>query len=142
MSRSLLLGLLTYSLLLVGLVTVQGSMLALALPLVTYLLIGYLQAPERIELQATRHLSAERVTPNSDVEIILTITNRGSSLEELLLEDNVPAGLTLRSGSSRRLVKLRKGESCTVTYTASGGRGGYVFEAIDASVNDHLAIGS
>ena len=142
MSRSLLLSLLTYCLLLTGMVTVQGSLLALALPLVAYLLVGYLQAPDRIDLQATRHLSAERVTPNSDVDAMLTITNRGSSLEELLIEDKVPAGLTVRSGFSRRLLRLRKGESCIVSYTVSGGRGAYVFEAVEASANDHLAIGS
>ena len=142
MPRSLFLSLLTYALLLAGMVTVQGSLFAVAVPLVTYLLIGYLQAPERIDLQATRQLSAERVSPDADVEVTLTVTNRGSSLEELLLEDRVPAGLTVRSGSSRRLVSLRKGESCTVAYTASGGRGAYVFEAVEASVRDHLAIGS
>ena len=64
MSRSLLLSLLTYLLLLAGIVTVHGEFLALALPLVTYLLVGYLQAPEQIKLEATRHLSAERVSPD------------------------------------------------------------------------------
>jgi uncharacterized protein (DUF58 family) len=122
-------------------VTVQGSMLALALPLVAYLLVGYLQAPERIDLQATRHLSAERVSPDSNVDVTLIITNRGSTLEELLIEDRIPPGLTVHSGSSRRLVRLRGGESCTVAYTVSGGRGGYVFDGAEARVNDHLAIG-
>jgi uncharacterized protein (DUF58 family) len=54
MSRSLLLSLLTYGLLLAGIATLNGAFLALALPLVTYLLVGYLQAPERIKLEATR----------------------------------------------------------------------------------------
>ena len=42
MPRSLLLGLLTYVLLLTGMIAVQGAFLALALPLVAYLLVGYL----------------------------------------------------------------------------------------------------
>src|SRR5688572_2180087 len=107
MSRSLLLSLLAYSLLLTGIVTVQGVFLALALPLVAYLLVGYLQAPEKIKLEATRHLSAERVSPDSEVNVTVAVTNRGASLEEVLLRDVLPAGLTVRSGFSRHLVRLK-----------------------------------
>lgn len=139
-SRSLFLGLLAYGLLLAGIVTVQGQLLALALPLVTYLLAGYLRAPEKIRLDVTRHLSAERTSPNSNVDVTVSVTNRGSSLEELLLLDLVPAGLTVRSGFSRHWLRLASGETYTFTYTVSGPRGGYVFEGIEARVNDHLAI--
>jgi uncharacterized protein (DUF58 family) len=140
MSRFILLSLLTYVLLLAGIVTVHGEFLALALPLVTYLLVGYLQSPEKIHLEARRDLSAERVSPNTSVDVTVTVTNRGSSLEEVLLEDLVPAGLTVRSGSSRHLVRLKKNEAYTFAYTISGPRGGYVFHAIQASVHDHLAV--
>jgi uncharacterized protein (DUF58 family) len=142
MSRPLFLSLITYVLLLAGMLTVQGELLALALPLVTYLLIGYLQGPEKINLESTRHLSAERVTPNTDVEVTVKVTNRGSSLEEVLLEDRVPEGLTINSGFSRHVVMLRKGESYTFTYTASGPRGGYVFEHLNVIVSDHIAVRS
>jgi uncharacterized protein (DUF58 family) len=142
MSRPLFLSLITYVLLLAGMLTVQGELLALALPLVTYLLIGYLQAPEKINLEATRHLSAERVTPNTDVDVTVKVTNRGSSLEEVLLEDLLPEGLTVNSGFSRHVVMLRKGESYTFTYTAAGPRGGYVFEQLEVTVSDHIAVRS
>lgn len=144
MSRPLLLSLLTYGLLLTGMVTVQGELLALALPLVAYLLIGYLQAPDKIQLEATRHLSAERVSPNADVIVTVTVTNRGSSLEEVLLQDVVPERLTVRSdpslNSSRHLLRLAKGDSYTFAYTVSGPRGGYVFEEMEADVHEHLAV--
>jgi uncharacterized protein (DUF58 family) len=129
-------------LLLVGISTVQGEFIALALPLVTYLLVGYLQAPEKIKLEATRHLNAERTSPNSDVDVTVTITNHGSSLSEILISDLLPSELTLRSGFSRHLLRLAKGESYTFGYTVSGPRGGYVFEALEARVNDHLGVSS
>ncbi|MGE5776890.1 MAG: DUF58 domain-containing protein, partial [Chloroflexota bacterium] len=113
MPRSFLLGILTYVLLLIGIVTRQGEFLALALPLVTYLLVGYLQSPEKIALEATRQLSAERVSPNSNVDVTVTVTNLGSHLEEVLLADVLPAGLTVRSGFSRHLLRLAKGASYT-----------------------------
>jgi len=140
MSRSLLLSLLTYGLLLAGITTVQGEFIALALPLVTYLLIGYLQAPEKIKLEATRNLSVERTSPNQNVDVTVTVTNHGSSLEEILLEDILPYGLTIHSGLSRHLLRLAKGGSYTFTYTVSGPRGGYVFDALEARINDHLAV--
>jgi uncharacterized protein (DUF58 family) len=122
--------------------SVQGEILALALPLVTYLLIGYLQTPENIKLQATRQLSAERVPPNTNVDVTVTVTNHGSSLEEVLLEDLVPEGLTVNSGFSRHMVRLGKGETYSFTYTASGPRGGYVFEPLQVSVRETIAVSS
>ena len=140
MSRSILLSLLAYGLLLAGIFTVHGEFLALALPLVTYMLIGYLQAPEKVKLEATRHLSAERVSPNAEVDVTVTVTNRGSSLEEVLLNDLLPSGLTVRSGFSRHLVRLKENEIYTFRYTVSGPRGGYVLDAVEAHVQDHLAV--
>jgi uncharacterized protein (DUF58 family) len=120
----------------------QGEFLALALPLVTYLLVGYIQAPEKTNFKATRHLSAERVSPNANVDITVTVTNHGPGLEEVLLDDPVPEGLTVHSGFSRHLVMLGKGASYTFKYTASGPRGGYVFDALEAQVSDPIALRS
>jgi uncharacterized protein (DUF58 family) len=37
-------------------------------------------------------------------------------------------------------VRLASGDSYTFTYTVAGPRGGYVFDAIEAQINDHLAV--
>jgi len=142
MTRSLLLGLLTYALLLLGIATVQGEFIALALPLVTYLIVGYVRAQEKIKLEARRHLSVERTSPNSNVDVTVTVINHGPTLEEVLLTDVLPAGLTVRSGFNRHLLKLPKGESYTFAYTVSGPRGGYAFETLELKINDHLAVSS
>ena len=140
MSRSVLLSLLTYVLLLGGIVLLQGEFIALALPLVAYLLIGYLQAPEQVMLEATRRIAAERVSPHADVDVTVTVTNRGKTLEEVLLEDLVPSGLSIRSGLSRHLLKLAKGASYTFTYTVAGPRGAYVFQGLNVRASDALAV--
>lgn len=140
MPRSILLSLLTYALLLAGVATVHGAFIAIALPLVTYLLISYLQTPEKIKVEATRHLSIERATPDQNVDVTVTITNQGSSLEEIQLSDLLPAGLTVRSGYTRHILRLARGESYTFAYTVSGPRGGYTFKTVRARVNDHFAV--
>ena len=150
MSRSLFLGFITYSLLLAGVAAVSGELIALALPFVVYLLVGYLFAPDEIKLEATRHLSTERTSPHIDVVVTVTVTNRGSQLEEVLLEDIVPADLTIRSASTtpgagspnRHLVRLAKNDSYRFAYTVSGPRGGYGFEYVRAKVNDPLKVTS
>jgi uncharacterized protein (DUF58 family) len=149
MSRSIFLSLIAYSLILVGILRVRGEMITLALPFVVYLLAGFLRTPNEIKLEATRHLSNERVGPNSDVVVRVTVTNRGEALEEVLLEDAVPAELKIRSDDddkrfnpSRHIVSLAKDASFTFAYTVLGPRGSYGFETVEATVNDHIAVTS
>jgi uncharacterized protein (DUF58 family) len=140
MLRSLYLGLLTYLLLLAGMATVSGGMFALMLPLVAYLLAGFLFAPDEVKLEVTRHLSAERVSPQSEVHVTLTLVNQGSHLEEVLIEDILPADLEVTSGHNRHLMRLPKSATYAFTYTVSGPRGGYGFEKVRVKVNDYLAV--
>lgn len=142
MSRALFLGIIIYSLLLAGMAAVSGGMFALILPLAAYALAGYLFTPEKIQLQAARHLSAERVAPQREVQVTVTVVNCGSHLDEVLIEDIVPADLTVRLGLNRHLVRLPKGGTYTFTYTVTGPRGGYGFEKVRAEVRDHLGVTS
>jgi len=117
---------------------------------VVYLLAGYLFAPDEIKLEATRHLSTERTSPNAEVTVTVTITNRGSQLEEVLLDDVIPADLIVRfpstslaAGSpSRHLIRLPKDSSYTFSYKVAGPRGGYGFERVKAQINDHFRLTS
>jgi uncharacterized protein (DUF58 family) len=140
MQRTLFLSLITYVLLLAGLATLRGDLLALCLPLILYLAFGYLRAPEELDLEMDRRIELERTVLNTPVTITLTITNHGADLEELFLDDTLPSGLTLHSGSTCSLVTLAMGASHTWTYTVSGPRGGYTFGTLKAQATDHLAV--
>jgi uncharacterized protein (DUF58 family) len=148
MSRSLILSFAVYALIIAGTATMRGGFIALALPFVLFLLAGLFFAPDQISLEATRHLSAERVSPHQDVVVTVTVNNHGSQLEEVLLEDVLPADLQIRPdpssplGTSRHLVRLPKGSSYTFSYRVAGPRGGYGFEKVRARVSDHLAVTS
>lgn len=131
-----------YALLLGGMAARQGEMFLLILPLAAYVLAGYLFTPEKLRLEAARHLSAERVAPQREVQVTVTVVNRGSHLDEVLIEDVVPADLTVRLGHNRHLVRLPKGGTCTFTYTVTGPRGGYGFDKVRAEVRDQLGVTS
>lgn len=140
MSRPILLGILAYALLLTGLATLRGDLIALAVPLVLYLLFGLARAPQTLDIEVQRQLSAERIAPHQTVTITLSITNRGEDLDEILVEDVLPEGLHVSDGSNRHLTRLARGETRVWTYTVSGARGAYGFESIQVEARDGLGL--
>ena len=142
MSRTFFLILIIYALLLAGLATLHGEFVGLALPFVTYLLVGFWRAPEELDLEVRRTLSAERAAPGEEVIVTVDVTNQGADIEELLLEDGCSRDLTIRDGSPRHLLSLKKGQSFSFTYTTSGPRGSYPFDGIDVRAMDHFGVRS
>jgi len=136
-SRSIFLSAFIYGLLLAGIVSLRGEFIALAIPFLLYLLYGFWNAPEALDLRIERSLSNDRITPESELIVTVTITNQGANIEELALEDVISPKLTLRLGSTRHLLRLPRGSSHTFEYTLTGPRGSYVFDftrvtAVDA----------
>ena len=141
MSRSFLLSALLYGLLLAGIITLRGEIVALAIPFALYLLYGLWKAPEALNLSVKRTLSADRAGPNTDVIVTCTVTNHGGDIDELILMERLPHHLNLRDGAMNHMIMpLRKNQSHTFTYTVAGGRGAYVFESIRAIGRDMLGL--
>jgi uncharacterized protein (DUF58 family) len=138
--RAYLLTMLVFGLLLVGLATAQARLLAMAIPLVVLLLAGFASLPGSLDLQVERSLSAERILSGDRVTVTLTVTNRGSRLGQVLLDDHIPAGLTVADGSNRRLVSLGVAASITWSYTLSGQRGYYSLKKLTATAWDALGL--
>jgi len=140
MRRILLLGLISFALIITGLYTVNGQLLALAIPFVLYLLSGLQTTPTAINLRFERTLSAERVGPNTPVEITLKVTNTGSSLHNVLIQDELSANLTITDGSPHHLLTLSRGEHVSWSYTLQGKRGYYPFSSIQVDVQDRFGL--
>lgn len=140
MNRLLLLAAALYGLLLVGLATLNGEMLALALPVALYLAAALIYAPAAPRLTVSRILSTERVQPDGTVDVCLHIANAGSYLEEVLVEDKLPAGLQVVEGETRSIVHLPPGKTVELVYTVTAPRGQYQFERAAATAGDHLGL--
>ena len=138
--RSIFLSAIIYGLLLTGLISLRSEFIALAIPFMLYLLVGFWNAPETINLQIKRELSNDRTTPNSDVIVTLTVTHNGAAIEELLLDDNFSSRLKIRVGSTRHLLRLAKGSSRTFAYTVAGPRGSYAFESLHVTATDSTGL--
>ena len=129
-----------YGLLLTGLATRQGALLAFVIPLVVYLFVGLFYEPAPAHLQIVRVLSADRVSPQVPITISLTITNAGPLIETLIIEDILPAGLQLVEGNPRLITSVKAGEAVSFSYTLRGPRGRYQFSSLRTAVSDHLGL--
>ncbi len=132
--------LLVYGLALAGLATLRGELLALALPILIYLLVGFWWAPGEIRLEIQRTLGSERAAPDMPVKVTVTVHNHGPVLEEVTLEDILPDGLHVLEGATRHLLHLPSGGSYSWMYSVSGPRGYYAFSTVEAEASDLLGL--
>jgi uncharacterized repeat protein (TIGR01451 family) len=139
-SRIIISGLLIFLLIIVGLSTLRGELIALAVPLIIYLLAGLYWGPEKLQLEVSRTLSVERVMPGESVIVTLIIKNKGPALENLMLQDTLPNGLSVIEGSASRLVSLKEDEILNWRYTIKGKRGFYRLDSLHASAKDQLGL--
>ena len=140
MQRPLLLAGLVYLLILVGLATLGGGLLGLALPLVLYLLVALLYGPEELQLKVTRTISADRAFQGTPVDVMLSITNEGSTLDQVLVEDLVPGSLKLTNGETEVLTRLQPGETVELEYTEEAKRGIFDFQEVQVIASDRLRL--
>ena len=140
MSRGLFLGSLIFLLLVTGLATLHGALLALTIPILVFLFYGLWRGSDEIKFNVERSFSQERVAPNTPVKINITITNLRGNLEELAVVDILPPALKVVEGSNHHLISLPKGSSFTFQYTIAGPRGGFPFETLQMDGGDHLGI--
>jgi uncharacterized protein (DUF58 family) len=131
---------LAYLLVFVGLVTLNGAMVALALPLVIYLGAALLFGPDEPLLEVSRTLGDDRVGENMPVVVKLAVANAGSRLEEVLVQDQVPHRLEVIDGATSLLASLPPGQTLDLEYTVRARRGGFEFNEVQVSVSDRLGL--
>jgi uncharacterized protein (DUF58 family) len=140
MSKRFLLSLLIYGLVFAALITRNGALLALAIPLVIYLGIAVLYRPGRIWLKAIRMLSAELALPEEAVTVTLTLANEGKPLDELLLADLLPPSVTLVDGQVGLLTALPTGATVKLSYRLRGPRGYYSFPGVKVTATGRFGL--
>jgi uncharacterized protein (DUF58 family) len=140
MSRAWFLGLLLSVIVILGFSTLRGAEFALAVPVVLYWLYAIWRTPDSLDLRISRRLSAERVFPGTFVTVKVTVFNAGGALDEVMLEDAVPAGIEVVEGSSRHILELGGQQGFEFTYVVKGPRGGYAFGSLRARAGDAFGL--
>lgn len=140
MTRTLTLSTLTILLLVIALVTVNGLLLTLSLPFFLALGVSVYYAAEKLQLEATRTLSTERLLAGSTLRVTIDVTNNGGHLTELQIEDIISPRLTVTSGQTALITSLDSGETITLSYELSGPRGEYQFPSLNVAASDPLGL--
>ncbi|HKZ82985.1 MAG TPA: DUF58 domain-containing protein [Anaerolineae bacterium] len=128
------------TLLLLGLGTRSAGILVLILPPAIYLAAGLLFGPDTLRLETTRTIGRDYAAPDEPITVSVTVTNRGSRLEAVVLEDGVAPPATRIDGESRVLAALEPGKSIEIAYTLRAGRGCYRFRGVQATASDTLGV--
>ncbi|MCL5996638.1 MAG: DUF58 domain-containing protein [Chloroflexi bacterium] len=131
---------LIFALVLLGLATLNGGIVALAMPLVIYLAVARLRMPEAPRLRVGRSLSLEHTSPGVPVVVKLDITNEGAPLDELRVEDVVCPGLEVIEGETSTLGALPSGGRIELAYTVRGNRGEFNFDDLHIRSSDSLGL--
>ncbi|ABU58973.1 DUF58 domain-containing protein [Roseiflexus castenholzii] len=132
---------LAFGLALLGLATLNGALIMLAVPPAIFVGAALLDTPTNLQLRATRTLSAERALPGVMIDVHVAVTNHGLYPTPVLIADVLPAGLELTGGQPVCLTLLAPGATVTLAYTVRGMRGFYHFNGVQATVSDCLGLG-
>jgi uncharacterized protein (DUF58 family) len=139
MSRTALLSLWLYGLVLLGLATVRAEITALALPLVIYLLAGIIFQPPQPNLRVRRSLSARMAASNEAVRVAVEVLNQGQDLEQVHIFDPLPGTVRVQ-GSTELYARLPAGGGLRLEYEVHAGRNAYTLPPVQVRVSDFLGL--
>ncbi len=140
MSRNFIPGCLLLVFLALGLFAQRGEFFIFMLPLLLFLGAGILNKPVEFTFEMSRTFDSHRIEHGQTVDIGLRVTNKGSRLEEILLEDLLPKRFELTKGRNDLLTTLGPGEAAEWEYTVRAFRGQYEFEGLRATISSHLGL--
>jgi uncharacterized protein (DUF58 family) len=165
-ANRVLLFFLVFCLALAGLALQRGEFVALALPILVYLAVAYLYAPQappseseqsklqpdgssavksevkdespRLALQ--RSLSRVHAIPGQSLELALTLTNEGPAFDEVSFSGGLPPGVKLVDGPANALLPLPPGASAHLKQILQARRGEYEFPAASFEMRETLGL--
>ncbi len=140
MSRLVILGILIFGLAMAGLATVRAELLILAVPLAVYFLASLVSSAWDARVKISRAISSRRVLAGSLVEVTIKIENLGEALDQVWLEEPLPAGLQLIDGKTHLFERLSTAGSLELHYSVRAQRGIYLFPAFDLHYSDVYSL--
>jgi len=108
-----------------GLLLLNGTLIATAIPALLFVCVRLLSSPRPVahDLRIERSLSQSRAIEGDRIEIELLVENAGTSHALVSITDAPPAILIPREGHTQTLGRLPAGEARTLTYVAEVRRG-------------------
>ena len=126
-NKTLIVGLIISSLLIMALLTRNGDIAWMMLPFLAYLGIGILQTPalDKVRLNAERTLEQTRSNGLAAVAVNLTLQNQALETVHLIIEETIQEDMEIMEGELRRWVSLQKSmclNTCACRLKKTAGR--------------------
>ncbi len=139
-NKAVFLALVIFGLLVIALLSQDGSLAALTLPFLAYLWIGVLQAPGEVKLSASRNIEMESMTACAPIDVRVSLINQSDGLANLFFEDAALANTSLIRGHLSQRLALPAGQSAALGYTIRAGRGVYEWNSLHIIASDPLGL--
>jgi uncharacterized protein (DUF58 family) len=108
-----------------GFSTRTWELISLVLPITLYMMLAsLLRPPADISIAAERTVQSTRIMEGDDAEVTLVVENQGLRTHRFEIQDIIPQGSELISGSNRHPVSLAPGQRASFNYTLRFGRRG------------------
>lgn len=140
MSRAGFLGLVIWILIGLGLALLDGTLVAMSLPLVTYLAIAALTRPSVAQITVRSHIDQASVIEGRIVALSVSAQNSGPSIGELLAQDLVPAPLDVIEGQTSWRSHLGNQDQLAFAYQVRARRGLHHFAGVRFSATDPFGL--
>ena len=138
--RLFLISIFIFVLIFLGMASLNGSFIMLAIPLVVYLGFALLQKPHEQKIDIIRNIQPVRVNQGDFINVTLSAVNEGGLLEEVFLEDDVPDTLNLVEGHSGYVINIPRDNEIKFSYNLKGTRGIYKFEGVWVTTCDWFGL--
>ncbi|MEW5872781.1 MAG: DUF58 domain-containing protein [Chloroflexota bacterium] len=129
-----------YGLLFLGLATLQGGLIVLAIPLLLYLGTAIFYAPRQVKLVPEREIDVHLVESGTPVAVQVTLRNEGEPIDEIYLADHIPPQAECIQGAAEMLAPLAQDETLQCNYTLRCERGRHALKGLSVEVNEHFAV--
>ena len=125
-----------FALVAAGLLLLNGSIVATAIPLLLLVSVRMLSSPRPAvsDLRIERSLGQLRVTEGEVIGVELTVTNPGAAIELLCVTDGPPVGLVPTDGHVQFLGRLPARGAEAISYNALAGRGLHSFDEVQVRI--------
>ncbi len=136
----MVLGVLIAALVIAALISLQGKILLLIIPLVVYLLVGVLWMPAKAEVVITRTLSSTRVFAGDPVDCTVTVSNTGKTLANVVFSDQLGQQMGTEAANWRWRGTLFAGQTQTLSYRIHPARGQVELSPVTLQYSDPLGL--
>ena len=129
-----------YTLLLISMISLQGEVIILALPLLAYLAAAALFAPPPVRLKVKRELDMSVARQNLPVKVKMSLENEGPGADELSIEDDLPDDMEILEGEPHKRQPLAEAEKIEYEYTIRSKRGSHSFRGLTVEQSEHFGL--